>query len=137
MTKHAYLPTTIVSDEGSVFMSQLIKELAEVLGITIEHDTIKHALTLGMLERRHAPLEKTLKIKTGERRSMWLEYVNIAVLNDNMFYHASIVCEHGRVFQGRIPYNVLHFKMGIHPPKTPTPCPQLAEDILVQTETIS
>ena len=81
MTKHAYLPTTIISDKGSVFMSQVIKELAEVLGITLKHATTKHAQTIGMLERRHASLKKTLKIETGERRSMWHKYVNIAVLN--------------------------------------------------------
>ena len=34
MTKHAYLLTTVISDRGSVFMSQVIKEVAEVLGIT-------------------------------------------------------------------------------------------------------
>ena len=34
MTKHAYLPTTIFSGKGSVFMSQVIKAVTEVLGIT-------------------------------------------------------------------------------------------------------
>ena len=41
MTKHAFLPTTIISDRGSVFMSQVIKEVAEVLGITLQHATTK------------------------------------------------------------------------------------------------
>ena len=35
MTRHSYLPTTIISDRGSVFMSQVIREVAEVLGITL------------------------------------------------------------------------------------------------------
>ena len=30
MTEHVYLPTTIVSDKGSVFMSQVIEEVAEL-----------------------------------------------------------------------------------------------------------
>ena len=38
-TKHAYLPTTIISDKGSVFMSQVIKEVAEVLRITPQDAT--------------------------------------------------------------------------------------------------
>ena len=66
MTKHAYLPTTIVSDKGSMFMSQVIKQVAEVPGITRQHATTKHAQTIGMLERTHASLQKTLKIETGE-----------------------------------------------------------------------
>jgi len=56
MNKHAYLPTTIISDMGSVFMSQVIKEVAEVLGITLQHATTKHAQTNGMLEQTHGSL---------------------------------------------------------------------------------
>ena len=70
MTEHAYLPTTIVSDNGSVFMSQVIKEVAEVLGLTLQHATTKHAQTVGKLERTQVSLRKSLKIETGERRSM-------------------------------------------------------------------
>ena len=98
MTKHAYLPTTIISDKGSVFMSQVIKEVAEVLGITLQHATTKHAQKIGMLEQTHASLKKTLKIETGERRSMWHKYVNIAVLNYNTSYHTSLGWERSRVF---------------------------------------
>ena len=67
MTKHAYLPTTIISHKGSVFMSQVIKEVADVLGITLEHATTKHAKTIRMLERTHASLKKTLKVEMGEK----------------------------------------------------------------------
>ena len=31
MTKHAYLPTTLISDKATAFMSHVIKELAGVL----------------------------------------------------------------------------------------------------------
>ena len=81
MTKHAYLPTTLISDEGTAFMSHLIKEVAGVLGITLKLATIKHAQTIGLLERSHASIKKALKIETGERRSLWHKYNNIAVLN--------------------------------------------------------
>ena len=121
LTKHAYLPTTINSDKRSVFMCQVIKEVAEVLGITLHHATTKHAQTIGILERTHASIKKTLKIETGENRSMWHKYVNIAVLNYNTSYHTSIGCEPIRVFHGRVPYNVLHLKMGIRPQRIPTP----------------
>ena len=43
MTKHAYLPTTLISDKGTAFMSHVIKEVAGVLGITLKHATTKHA----------------------------------------------------------------------------------------------
>ena len=114
-------------------MSQVIKEVAEVLGITLQHGTTKHARTIGMLERTHASQKKTLKIETGERRSTWDKYVNIAVLKYNTSHHTSIGCEPSRVFHGRIPYNVLDLKMGIRPQRIPTPNSQIAEDVLKQT----
>ena len=46
MTKHVYLPTTIISDKGLVFMFQVTKEVAEVQGITAQHATTKHAQTI-------------------------------------------------------------------------------------------
>ena len=67
MTKHAYLPTTLVSDKGTAFMSQVIKEVTDVLGITLKHATTKHAQTIGLLERSHASIKQILKIETGER----------------------------------------------------------------------
>ena len=41
--KHAYLPTTLISDKGSAFMSHVIKEVAGVLGITLKHATTEEA----------------------------------------------------------------------------------------------
>ena len=136
MTKHAYVPTTIICDKGSVFMSQVIKEVAEVLGITLQHATTKHAQTTGLLERTHASLKKTLKIETGDRRSKWHKYVNIAFLNYKTSYHTSIECEPSRVFHGRVPYNVIDLKMGICQQTIPTLNSKIAEDVLKQTEMI-
>ena len=50
MTKHAYLPTTLISDKGTAFMSHVIEEVAGILGITLKHATTKHAQTIGLLE---------------------------------------------------------------------------------------
>ena len=136
MTKHAYLPTTLISDKGTAFMSHVIEEVAGVLGITLTHATTKHAQTIGMLGRSHASIKQSLKIESGERRSLWHKYVSIAVLNYNTSYHASIGCEPSRVFHGRIPYNILDLKMGIRPQKIPPPDSQIAEDVLEQTEAI-
>ena len=136
ITKHAYLPTTLISDKGTAFNSIVIKEVAGVLGITPKHATTKHAQTIGLLERSHASIKQALKIETGERRSLWHKYVSIAVLNYNTCYHASIGCEPSRVFHGRIPYNILDLKMGIRPQEIPPPDSQIAQDVREQTETI-
>ena len=115
MTKHAYLPTTLISDKGTAFMSQVIEEVTGVLGITLRHATTKHAQTIGLLERSHASIKQALRIETGKRRSWWHKYVSIAVPNYNTSYHASIGCEPSRVFHGRFPYSILDINMGIQP----------------------
>ena len=66
MTEHAYLPATIISDKGSAFMYQVNKEVAKVLGITLQNATTKHAQPIRMLERTHASLMKTLRLKQME-----------------------------------------------------------------------
>ena len=136
MTKHAYLPTTLVSDKGTAFTSHVIKEVAGVFGITLKHATTKHAQTIGLLERSHASIKQSLKVERGERRSLWHKYISIAVLNYNTSNHSSIGCEPSRVFHGRIPYNILELKMGIRPQKIPSPDSEFAQDVLEQTETI-
>ena len=111
----------------------MIKEVAGVLGITLKHATTKHAQTIGLLERSHASIKQTLKIETGEWRSLWHKYVSIAVLNYNTSYHTSIGCEPSRVFHGRIPYNIFDLKMGVRPQNTSSPDSEIAQDVLEQT----
>ena len=136
MTKHAYLPTTLISDKGTAFMSQVIKEVTGVLGITLKHATTNHAQTIGLLERSHASIKQALKIETGERTSLRHKYINSAVLNYYTSYHTSIGCEPSRVFHGRIPYNVLDLKLGISPQQQVIPTSEIAQEVLEQTEMI-
>ena len=135
MTNHAYLPTTLISDKGTAFMSHVIKGVAGVLGITLKHATTKHAQTIGLLERSHMSIKQALKIETGERRSFWHKYNSIAVLHYNTSYHKTIGCEPSRVFHGRIPYNILDLKLGLRP-QQPISTSQIAQDVLDQTEMI-
>ena len=68
MTRHAYLPTLNITDKRSVFVSQVIHEVAEILGINLKHATTKHAQTIGVLERAHATIKTSLKMASGEYR---------------------------------------------------------------------
>ena len=136
MTKHAYLPTTLISDKVTAFTSHVIKAVAGVLGITLKHATTKHTQTIALLERSHASIKQSFKIETGERRSLWRKYISIAVLNYNTSYPSSIGCEPSRVFHRRIPYNIFVLKMGVRPQKTPSANSKIAQDVPEQTETI-
>ena len=135
-TKHAYLLTTLISEKGTAFMSNVIKKVAGVLGISLKHATTKHAQTTGLLERSQASIKQALKIETGERRSLRHEYINIEVLNYNTSYHTSIGCEPSRVLHGRNPCNVLDLYLGFCPQQQPISTSQIAQEILEQTEMI-
>ena len=134
MTKHAYLPTTIITDKGTAFTSTIIAEITQILGITLKCATKKHPQTIGKLERTHASLKTNLKMACGEYRRQWHKYLPLAVLNHNSSYHASIGCEPTRVFHGRIPFNILDHKLGNNPNEQINPTTEVAEEIQNRTK---
>ena len=70
ITRHCYLPTTIITDKVSQFTSEAMQQTTTALGTQLKHATTKHAQTIGILERTHASLKESLKIMTGERRTI-------------------------------------------------------------------
>ena len=113
MTKHSYLPTTLITDKMSAF---------------------KHPQTIGKLERTHASLKTNLKMASGEYRRQWHKYLPLAVLNYNTTYHSSIGCEPSKVFHGRILFNVLDHKLGNNPNKHFLPTTEFAEEVQQRTQ---
>ena len=91
---------------------------------------------MDMLDRTHVSLMKAVKIETGEQRSIWHKYVNIAVLNYNRSYHTRIGCEPSRVFHGSVAYNVIDLKKIIRPQKPPICDYDISHDVPEQTELI-
>ena len=134
MTKHSYLPTTLITDKGSAFTSKILEEITAILGITLKCATTKHPQTIGKLERTHASLKTNLKMASGEYRRQWHKYLPLAVLNYNTTYHASIGCEPSKVFHGRIPYNVLDHKLENNPNKNFLPTTEFAEELQQRTQ---
>ena len=136
MPRHAYLPTLILSNKGSQFRSEVLAEITMILEIQIGHASSKHAQTIGILERTHASIKTAPKISTGERRSMWHKYVQIAVMNYNTTYHETLGCEPSRIFQGRLLNNVLDLKLSIRPKWKTTPNSDIAEQLQQQTDEV-
>ena len=136
LCKHTYLPTTIITDLGTQFNAQVTHEIAAVLGIEMKHATMKHAQTIGLLERTHASVKTHLKAATGEFRNNWHKYLPLAVLNHNTTYHASLGFEPSRVFHGRIPHNILDYKLGYNPNPRYQPQTDIAEEIQKRMRTL-
>ena len=71
LCKHTYLPTTIITDLGTQFNAHVTHEITAVLGVELKHATMKHAQTIGVLERNHASVKTQLKTATGEFQHNW------------------------------------------------------------------
>ena len=134
MTRHAYLPTLFITDKGSVFVSQVIHEVAKILGIILKHATTKHAQTIGVIERAHATIKTSLKMSSGEYRKQWHIYLPIAILTHNTLYIPSIDCERSRVFHGRVPHKILDHKLGLRFNPNIAPTTDFAEELLRRTK---
>ncbi len=67
--RHSYIHKIILSDKGTVFTSQLIKELAQMLNVQLKYASLKQAQTIGLLERSHAALKRVLNVNGNETSS--------------------------------------------------------------------
>ena len=59
MTRHCYLPTSILSDKRSQLCSDFVNLIAQTLDVRISLASTKLAQTIGILERTHASLKRT------------------------------------------------------------------------------
>ena len=101
MAKHTYLPTTLITDKGTAFTSNLVAEIAQMLGIQIKYGLIaitKHPQANGKLEHTHCRLTANLKMASRDYRRQWHKYLQLAVIKNNMTYHATLGCEPSRFF---------------------------------------
>ena len=65
-SKDAYLPAAVIAYKGSAFVSQVIREIVDILGGTPQHSTAKYVQTIEMLERLHDSLKTALNTETDE-----------------------------------------------------------------------
>ena len=118
MNKHAYLPA-LISDNRSAIVSLVIQLVAGVLRNILKHATTKSTQKIGMLRQSLASIKQALKFEAGQRKSLWFEYVRIAIFKYNTSYHANISSEPSRAFHGRLSYNFLDLKLGVCPQEAP------------------
>ena len=83
----------MITDKGSIFVSNVIHEISDVLGITFGHATTKHAHAIRGLEKTHAKIMTSLKMSSVNFRKQWQKCLTLAILNYNTTYHTSFGCE--------------------------------------------
>ena len=112
--QHSYIPTKILCDLGTSFVAHLIHELANLLEIKIDHASLKHPQTIGVVERSHAALKRILKLNTNESWTTWYKYVDLATFIHNTSYHSSIGCTPSSLFHGREPIKPIDLRFRSH-----------------------
>ena len=81
--KHHGLPIGIVSDRGSQFASQVMKDICKRLGIQPQLFTAYHLQTDGQTERINRDLQQYLRIFTLEKQDEWVSWLPLAQFSYN------------------------------------------------------
>jgi len=86
---HYGIPTTILSDQGSDFLSELMKEFAKLFHIKKLKTTAFHPQSNGALERSHSTLKDYLKHYTNHLLNDWDDWLPTAMFSYNTTIHSS------------------------------------------------
>jgi len=71
-------PTTLLSDQGSNFMSQLVKKICELCGTKKQNTSPYHPMTDGLVERTNKTLAQTLSMYINGKHNDWDLYLKYA-----------------------------------------------------------
>ncbi|KIM65673.1 hypothetical protein SCLCIDRAFT_112238 [Scleroderma citrinum Foug A] len=72
------LPSTVVSDHGSVFASNFLGELYKLLGIKRKMSTAFHPQTNGQMERLNREINQYLRTYVNDQQNEWAKWIKIA-----------------------------------------------------------
>lgn len=87
--RHHGLPEEIISDRGSQFVSNFMRELNTLLGIRTSPSTAYHPQTDGQTERLNQEIEQFLRIFVNHRQDNWVEWLPLAEFAYNNRIHSS------------------------------------------------
>lgn len=83
------IPQTFLTDQGSDFMSNLVKEVSNLFKTRHTSTTPCHPQTNGALERSHLTLKDYLKHYINEKQTDWDTYITFAMFSYNTAVHKS------------------------------------------------
>ncbi|KAL0269062.1 UNVERIFIED_CONTAM: hypothetical protein PYX00_010797 [Menopon gallinae] len=98
------IPKSILTDQGSDFMSNLIKDLTKLLNIKHFSSSPYHPQTNGALERSHLTLKDYIKHYINAQQANWDEQIPFAMFACNTNIHTSTGYSPFEILFGRKPY---------------------------------
>lgn len=84
------IPNIILTDQGTQFMSDLMRRLCKLLKITRTHTSIYHPESNGSLERSHKVIVEYLRCFCKDKQEAWDEWVAFAIFNYNTTPHTKL-----------------------------------------------
>jgi transposase InsO family protein len=78
MFKHHGLPQSIISDRGSVFISQFWQELMHLIDVKLKPSTAYHPQMDGLTERKNQTLKAYLQAYCSYQQDDWVDYLALA-----------------------------------------------------------
>ena len=70
------VPEEILSDQGTQFISDFMKEVCRLLGVTQSTTTPYHPMRNGLVEKFNGTLKKMLNRLCNEKPKQWHRYIN-------------------------------------------------------------
>ena len=95
----------MTSDLGTSSVSELMHELTKLIEIELEHASLKHPQSVGLVERSHSALKSFLKLNINEQCNDWFKYLQLATFIHNTPYHSAIDVSPTVLFHGLEPLN--------------------------------
>jgi hypothetical protein len=129
--KHHGLPTDIVSDRGTQFVSRFSKRLYDLCGIKHNKSTAYHPQSDGQTERVNQVLEQYLRIFCDYQQDDWFDLLPLAEFSYNNAQHASTLMSPFFANYGFNPRCSLQVSGPTDPAQNPA-----AEDLIARIKTI-
>lgn len=95
-------PKSLLTDQGSNFLSALMRNLSRKFGIKQYHTTAYHPQSMGSIERSHHVLVEYLKTQIPDNER-WDEHISLAMFSYNTSTHESTQYSPFELIYGRIP----------------------------------
>ena len=90
-----------------------MKEVTGLFDIELRHATVKHPQTIGLLERTHGEIKKTLKIYENNLHTDWHIYLDYAVYSHNTSWNPKTRTTPSDLFHGHTPLKAIDARFGI------------------------
>ena len=79
----------VISDHGTQFISQFMRELNKLLGIKAAASTACHPQTDGQTEQVNQEIEQYLRLFVNQHQDDWFDWISLAEFSYNNRIHSS------------------------------------------------